>query len=302
MRSFRSLFAKPQSTIWGDISPISAELFGPERFEQHAHSLAASQRVATEQIKVYSVVRRLDDNAAKLLDVYHDICAAVAAEKVVTPAAEWLVDNYHLVEEQILQTRADLPEGFYRQLPKLEDGPLRGHPRIFGAVWAYVAHTDSRFDPDTLSHFLNAYQSVESFTIGELWAAPIALRLILIENLQRTSTRMDKARLEREAADEVADRTFDLSPNQKEPWAGFEANRSATITIPFAVQLLQRLRDLEDDRATQILEWLQIKVSQQGHTLESVVNDEHHRQGAANVTVRNIVTSMRLVSDINWEA
>ncbi|MEP6827430.1 MAG: glycosyl transferase, partial [Aestuariivirga sp.] len=229
------------------------------------------------------------------------ICAAVAAGKVVTPAAEWLVDNYHLVEEQIWQTRADLPEGFYRQLPKLAEGPLAGHPRIFGALWAYVAHTDSRFDPETLSHFLNAYQSVQSFTIGELWAAPIALRLILIENLQRTSARMNSARLEREAADEAADRTFDLSANQNEPWAGFEANRSAAVTIPFAVQLLHRLRDLEDGRATQVLEWLQTNVSKQGHTLESVVNDEHHRQGAANVTVRNVVTSMRLVSDINWE-
>ena len=301
MRSLGSWFATPQSAIWDDISPISAELFGPERFEQHAYSLAASQRTATDQINVYSFVRRLDDNAAKLLHVYRDICAAVAIGKVVTPAAEWLIDNYHLIKEQIRQTRADLPEGFYRQLPKLAEGPLAGHPRIFGAVWAYVAHTDSRFDPETFSRFLNAYQSVEVFTIGELWAAPIALRLILIENLQRISARMNTARLEREAADEAADRIFDLSANQTDPWAGFEANRAAAVTIPFAVQLLQRLRDLQDDRATQVLEWLQINVGKQGYTLESVVNDEHHRQGAANVTVRNVVNSIRLVSDINWE-
>ena len=302
MQRLSSWFATPQSAIWDDISPISAELFGPERFEQHAHSLATSQQTTVNQIKVYSFVRRLDDNAANLLYVYRDICVAVAIGKTVTPAAEWLIDNYHLVEEQVRQTRADLPEGFYQQLPKLAEGPLAGHPRIFGAVWAYVAHTDSRFDPDTLSRFLNAYQSVEVFTIGELWAAPIALRLILIENLQRISARMNNARLEREAADEAADRIFDLSENQTDPWAGFESNRATAVSVPFAVQLLQRLRDLEDGRATQVLEWLQINVGKQGHTLESVVNDEQHRQGAANVTVRNVVTSMRLVSDINWEA
>ena len=301
MRNLSGWFATPQSTIWGDISPISAELFGPERFEQHAHSLAASQHTSTEHIVVYSVVRRLDDNAAKLLQVYRDICAAVATGKVVTPAAEWLIDNYHLVEEQIRQTRADLPEGFYQQLPKLADGPLAGHPRIFGTVWAYVAHTDSRLDPDTFSNFLNAYQSVKIFTIGELWAAAIALRLILIENLQRISARMNSARIERESADDAADRIFNLTATQTDPWRGFEANRAAAVTIPFAVQLMQRLRDLEDGRATQVLEWLQIKVGEQGHTLESAVNDEHHRQAAANVTVRNIVNSMRLVSDINWE-
>ena len=136
------MFSKRLATIWDDLTPISAELFGPERFGQHAHSLAETQRVTTDVIKVYSVVRRLDDNAAVLLRVYRDICKAVGRGKTVTPAAEWLVDNYHLVEEQITQIRDDLPERFYRQLPKLSDGPLRGHPRIFGAVWAYVAHTD----------------------------------------------------------------------------------------------------------------------------------------------------------------
>ncbi len=295
------MFGKSVGTIWEEVAPISAELFGPERFEQHAHSLAITQHITTRHIKVYSVVRRLDDNATELLKVYRDICAAVATGKTVTPAAEWLVDNYHLVEEQISQTRSDLPEGFYKQLPKLSDGPLIGHPRIFGAVWAYVAHTDSHFDPKTLSTFLNAYQSVEAFTIGELWAAAIALKLILIENLRRISQRMNIARVEREAADHSADQILDAAVNTKTSLYNFEANRKK-VSIPFAVQLLQRLRDLDDDRATQVLEWLQNKVGEQGHTLETVVTDEHHRQAAANVTVRNIVQSMRLVADINWES
>jgi cyclic beta-1,2-glucan synthetase len=67
-----------------------------------------------------------------------------------TPAAEWLVDNYHLVEEQIREVRDDLPPGYYRQLPKLAGGPFAGYPRVLGIAWAFVAHTDSRFDPELL--------------------------------------------------------------------------------------------------------------------------------------------------------
>ena len=294
------MFTKQSSATWKDIAPISAELFGPERFEQHAQSLAITQKITKQRINVYSVVRRLDDNAAVLLQVYRDICAAIAVGKTVTPAAEWLADNYHLVEEQISQTQADLPERFYRQLPKLADGPLAGHPRIFGTVWAYIAHTDSHFDPLTFSNFINAYQSVEPLTIGELWAAAIAIRLILIENLRRISQRMNNARLEREAADYSADKILDFSASKDDLWKEFEAHHQQ-VSIPFSVQLLQRLRDLDDARATQVLEWLQIKVGQQGHTLETAVSDEHNRQAAANVTVRNIVQSLRLVADINWE-
>jgi hypothetical protein len=86
------------------------------------------------------------------------------------PAAEWLLDNYHLVEAQIREIRDDLPVGYYRQLPKLAEGPFAGYPRVFGLAWAFVAHTDSHFDPAALRRFIAAYQRVQPLTIGELWA------------------------------------------------------------------------------------------------------------------------------------
>ncbi len=33
---------------------------------------------------------------------------------------------------------------------------------------------------------------------------------------------------------------------------------------------------------------------------DEIVHDEHQRQGATNVTVRNVITSMRLISDVDW--
>ena len=98
----------------------------------------------------------------------------------MTPAAEWLLDNYHLVEEQIREIRDDLPPGYYRQLPKLADGPFAGYPQVFGIAWAFVAHTDSRFDPEMLCRFVRAYQRVQPLTIGELWALAITLRITLL--------------------------------------------------------------------------------------------------------------------------
>ena len=123
---------KNKTPAWDDTQLISAEIFGPERSKQHARSLAETQLVTDHPVRVHSIIDRLNNNAAALLVAYREICAAVAEGKTVTPAAEWLIDNYHLVEEQIRQTRADLPPGFYRQLPKLAEGPLAGHPRIFG--------------------------------------------------------------------------------------------------------------------------------------------------------------------------
>ena len=106
---------------------IRAELFSIERLEQHAESLAAAQRVTTRPNTGATAGRHgCGDNGRVLLEAYRAIAAAIREERAITPAAEWLVDNFHVVEEQIREIRDDLPRGFYRQLPKLADGPLRG--------------------------------------------------------------------------------------------------------------------------------------------------------------------------------
>jgi cyclic beta-1,2-glucan synthetase len=133
-----------QAAPWNDEKSIREELFSIERLEQHARSLAAAQPiVARPMMAGRSLAARLRDNESVLLGAYRAIANAVGAGRAITPAAEWLLDNYHLVEEQIREIRDDLPPGYYRQLPKLASGPFARYPRVFGVAWAFVAHTDS---------------------------------------------------------------------------------------------------------------------------------------------------------------
>src|ERR1700675_2607285 len=143
---------------WDNDEIVRAELFSSERLEQHAASLAAAQGVTQRRSARRSLGVRLKDNESVLLAAYRAIGAAVGEGRPITPAAEWLLDNYHLVEEQIREIREDLPPSFYRQLPKLADGPFVGFPRVFGLAWAFVAHTDSRFDSEMLVRYVHAYQ------------------------------------------------------------------------------------------------------------------------------------------------
>jgi len=278
---------------------VREELFGIERLEQHAASLAAAQRVTTNPRKVLSLATRLDDNAAVLLAVYRRSAAELEAGLDVVPAAEWLLDNYHLVEEHIREIRDDLPPGYYRQLPKLADGPFAGYPRVFGLAWAFVAHTDSHFDPATLQRFVAAYQRVEPLTIGELWAVAITLRIVLIENLRRLAEQIASGGDTRAEANALADRLL-ASGNARTALETDIAGRStAPLSEQFAVQLTKRLRD-QDPRTTPALGWLEDRLKLQGATVGEVVQRVQQRQGASNLTVRNIITSMRLVSDIDW--
>jgi cyclic beta-1,2-glucan synthetase len=298
---FRRAFGRrPPLSPWNSDEILRAELFSIERLEQHAASLAAAQQVTERPISRKSLRARLRDNESVLLAAYRDIAAATGEGRPISPAAEWLLDNYHVVEEQIREIRQDLPPSFYRRLPKLGNGPFEGYPRVLGVAWAFVAHTDSRLDPEALRRFVRAYQRIQPLTIGELWAVAITLRIVLVENLRRAAARIVSSRAARQEADALADRLLGVNGYAAEPDALLRRDADRESFSPaFTVQLLQRLRD-QDPRVTPALHWLEELLAAQGTTSDETVRDEHQRQGASNVTVRNIITSMRLLSDVDW--
>ncbi|HTR63577.1 MAG TPA: glucoamylase family protein, partial [Candidatus Binataceae bacterium] len=296
------MFTTPSAAFVSDAEePIRAELFGIERLEQHAESLALAQRVSQNPITQKRLADRLADNGRVLNAAYRAIASAIRNERAITPAADWLVDNFHAVEEQILDIGGDLPRGYYRQLPKLAEGPLEGYPRVYGLAWAFVAHTDSRFEGEMLCRFVRAYQHVQPLTIGELWAVPITLRIVLVENLRRCAERIAKSGQARQEADVLADRIlkFAGAPGDASD-ALLRVVGQQRLATAFAVQLVQRLRE-QDPITTPALRWLDERLAVQGTSADEIVQEEHRRQGAVNVTVRNVITSMRLISAADWQ-
>lgn len=284
---------------WQNDVPIREELFGIERLELHAMTLAAAQAVTTQPIAVQPLHRRLKENERVLLTAYRASAAELEQGRELTHAAEWFLDNYHLVETQIQEIRSSLPAAYYRQLPKLAEGPLAGYPRVFGIAWAFVAHNDSHFDPEILSRFIQAYQRVQPLTIGELWAVSITLRIVLIENLRRLAEQITLARRIRADADALCSRLLVSASALSALNENIAARADSPLSELFAAQLAKQLRD-QDPLTTPALGWLEERLAQQGSSVEKVVRHAQQRQGASNVTVRNIITSMRLISDIDW--
>ncbi len=244
---------------------------------------------------------RLKDNSRVLLECYRTLAEEILGERTVTPAAEWLVDNFHLVEEQLREIREDLPAGYYRELPKLVDGDLRGYPRVYAIAYQFVAHTDSLFDAEALRRFVRAYQSVQPLTIGELWALVISLRAVLVENLRRLAERMVRARVAREHAGSLADELLGVEEQPADPTEPLRRYEDRRLDVAFAVELLGRLRG-QDPEVTPALAWLERRLAEQGTTADDIVAKEYQRQTAMNATVRNVIVSMRLITAFDWTA
>ena len=284
---------------WNDTDPVRRELFGAERLEQHAASLAIAQGVTARPPAKPSLRARLDDDAAVLSAAFRASAKELASGREMAPAAEWFLDNSYVIEAQVREIRDALPPSYYRQLPKLAEGPFAGYPRVLGLAWAYVAHTDSHVDPELLRRFIAAYQRVQPLTIGELWAVAITVRFVLVENLRRLADEIGADRQAYAAAESVAERIQAAGGSRAWRESDLATGSSPAWTVAFAAQLAKRLRD-QDPTTTPALGWLEERLGEQGTSVEDVVRGAQQRLGACNVTVRNAITSMRLMSGLDW--
>ena len=169
---------------------------------------------------------------------------AVKENRRITPAGEWLLDNFYLIEEQIRTAKRHLPKGYSRGLPRLKKGPSTGLPRVYDIALETISHGDGRVDPESLSSFVAAYQTVTVLKLGELWAIPIMLRLALIENLRRVATRIAADRIDRNHADYWADRiteTAERNPKDLILVIADMARSKPPMVSSFVAELTRRL-------------------------------------------------------------
>ncbi|MGC9361817.1 MAG: hypothetical protein ACP5F3_02705, partial [Candidatus Syntrophosphaera sp.] len=166
----------------------------------HGQTIAREHQLGTGHPRE-SLLARLAKNESYLLDVYDLLTEDVKAEQRITPAGEWLLDNFYLIEEQIRIAKRHFSKGYNWELPYLLNGPMAGLPRVYDLALETISHGDGRVDPENLSSFVAAYQSVTSLKLGELWAIPIMLRLALMENLRRVAARIAAERNDRQLAE-----------------------------------------------------------------------------------------------------
>ena len=279
--------------------PIRAELFSTERLEQHAKSLALAQPLGRSVRVRQSLRRRLKDNSDRLIASFRTLARAAKSGKQITSAGEWFLDNFYIVEEQIREVRKDLPADYYNELPKLSEGPLAGFPRVYGIGWALIAHTDGAFDVDRLERFVQAYQDVDALKIGELWAVAITLRITLVENLRRlidiVVARLDDA----ERADAIARTVLAAPADGRKKGLGDAALDGAPVTATLITRLEQRLRN-QNLQADQVLQDIEARLQDMGTGSDALIQNEYQLQGADDISVRNVINAMRLISDTDW--
>ncbi|HEV2682657.1 MAG TPA: cyclic beta 1-2 glucan synthetase, partial [Rhodanobacter sp.] len=280
---------------------LRSELFSAEQMEHHGAALARQHRLSTRSSADLLLVR-LADNEAVLTHTCERLTDATRRKRRVTPAGEWLLDNFYLIEEQIRIARRHLPKGYSRELPRLETGPSAGLPRVYDIALEIISHGDGRVDTSSLHRFINAYQSVTPLKLGELWAIPIMLRLALIENLRRVAARVMADWRYRGKAVRWADAmtsTAERDPKSVVLVVADMARSNPPMTGPFVAEMARRLQGQSPALALP-LSWIEQRLSESGQSIEHLVQLEAQQQAANQVSISNSIGSLRALSAIDW--
>ena len=285
--------------------PLRAELFSADQMAAHGKRLAALH-VLSEEALPDRLLGRLASNEQVLVNLGKQLAATADHERRFTPAAEWLLDNFYLIEEEIRTARRHLPRGYSRELPRLALAPVNGNgaglPRIYDLALQAIAHGDGQVGRGPLSRFVASYQTAQPLLLGELWAFPIMLRLALIENLRRVAARVAVAHIDRDTAGTWADSMLEVaakSPSELIPVIADMARSSPSLTNAYVAEFARRLQGQGAALALP-LTWMEQRLGESGHTIEQMVQLEAQQQAANQVSVSNCIGSLRLLNAMDW--
>ena len=284
-----------------DESPLRSELFSRDQMTRHGKALAESHKLSLGRPSD-RLLSRLAENEDVLVGACNLLTTAVKATRRIPPAGEWLLDNFYLIEDQILMARRHFPKDYSRELPRLLNGPSAGLPRVYDIALEIISHGDGRADAEGLSGFVAAYQTVTTLKLGELWAVPIMLRLALIENLRRIGARIAADRTDRNRADYWADQMTEIA--EKDPMSlilviADMARSNPPLVSSFVAEFSRRLQGQSPALALP-LTWIEQRLSESGLTIEQLVQAENRQQAADQVSISNSIGSLRFLGAMDW--
>ena len=283
--------------------PIVGELLGAEHLAARARAVARGQRlVATRTgLRPARLLARLAQTRRILADAQHRLHVTITAGLDAGPAADWLLDNYHVVVEHLQEVRESLPGGYYRELPELASGPLTGYPRIYEIAISLISHSEARIDAENVDLYVEAFQSVTPLTLGELWALPAMLRMALIESVRRmtlrTVQRLDEIELAILWSNRVLEANATGGAALRATLREF-ADGGQELTPNFVSRLLQLLRQAEGSSPP--LAWLEQWMREAGVRPESATALATHRVTLTQLMMANSIMSLRDIGRRDW--
>ncbi|WP_010248384.1 GH36-type glycosyl hydrolase domain-containing protein [Acetivibrio cellulolyticus] len=273
-----------------------------DELEAHAREMAYDHAVSKKLNLFNWPVPRMNENYRYILSVYKALNEDMQKGIGTTPAAEWLLDNFYIIEEQVKGVRKDLTKEYYSRLPMLRSGQLKGYARIYTVALELVSHTDGRIDEKVLLNYINAYQSHNVLANRELWALAIMIKLALIENIRYICQTIEESQNQRRKVEEIlsaakCEEGIDIKKLIQN--IEVELKGQYQVNSAFIEHLAYKLRKM--GRAySHVLRHIDDILDINGTNVDSITHKEHSEQTVRKGSIGNCIISLKFISSSNW--
>lgn len=274
---------------------------GNEALLSYAATLSKQDEIMPGKRGISFLLSRMQENYRYIAAAYRRLNKSLRDKKRVSDNAEWLFDNFYIIEQQTRQISLSIKKKNYATLPIIRSGAYHGYPRIFALVHELVSHTDSVVNQDTLINFVNVYQKNLRLRDEEIWSLETMIRIALIENIRMICNEIMETQEQYEAAGElskelwnVRDRRDKITEILREHFRFFETEESA-----FLEELVSGLRK-RGNESKLILSILKDRLNRLGMDIEDITMLEHQKQAQRHISLGNAITSLRTLLNMNF--
>ncbi|MTI67917.1 MAG: glycosyl transferase [Firmicutes bacterium] len=273
------------------IPGIKDVLLNSDELEEHAKELADNQMVSKDLKSNKLLISRLNNNYRIIANIYKKLNET---DRQKSPASQWLLDNFYLIEEQFKETKQNLKKDKYLRLNVLKTGKLKDFPRVYEIALELISHTDGKLDSEDLIGFVKAYQTRYILSIAEIWSLSLMLRIALIEYIKNISEEIDFIHQQWEKAEETVIGNIYLKDSVNENLKTMEK-----INFPYIEHLLTLIRKQDTDNG-EILDIIEKKATDYDLDIDKIAEQAHKEQAKFKMSMGNAILSLKDISSLNW--
>lgn len=295
--SIRSSRMKEDENLLEEIPNV---YINKENLEKHAAHISTYYSTVSKGNSKRRIIKNLDNNYKAIIDSYEHIDKASKDNREILGAAEWMLDNLYLIEKEYKTIKYNMPSSYYKNLPVIDKGIMKGYPRVYQIAVELVTHRDGIMDEETIESFIKAYEKNAPLTMGELWALPLMLRMALIQNISNISKKIKYAQKEKFKAEIIGDKLIKAYSEKRlgEELTIMEAEK-IDFTTEFTERLVKILRDnaLDSDR---VYQWINKGIDSTHMDLDHIIVNEHVMESNFQISMGNSITSLRAIEALDW--
>ncbi len=263
-----------------------------DELERHAESLAKSQTTIKRKYSMRRVSTRIEKNFDGILETYERLNRDASALFPIPPAAEWLLDNFYIIEEQkgvIIKELYDIRKA----VPVISEGAYKGLPRIYSIAVEIVSHVDGNANEKNIMDFISAYQRYVFLSIEELWMLTLMIKAALFEKLWVVCEKIGSISKDWHRAQDIAG----LVKNFEQKCDAFKEriNGLEELSPAFVEFLIKKLRK-EGSKTLWMVDCIDSILIQRSTNTDSFISIDHHNQAVIQVSMGNVVNSLRSLS------